>query len=456
MNSERIKALREKRDELADSVEAITMLAESEDRDLTPEEQSEIDAIVGDDENAGSLQEVNDKLAKAEKLEQMRREVAAKRAAPTIITDVSTSGEVNMAAVTVPAKAKSRSRIKSFTGPDAEKEAYLAGLFYAGAFYNHQDSINALNKHGIQMAQTTGDNSKGGYLVPELLENRIIRLVEEYGVFRRESRVMPLGVGGSMSIPRRTDGYTAYFVGENAEGTQSDLTFDQIRLEAKKLMVLSRWSSELPEDAAVQLGDLITQEMAYAFALKEDECGFKGDGTSTYGGIVGAENALAAGSKVTTASNVDTFGEITIATFEEAVGKLPLYPGIMPKWYVHQSCWANVMQRLAMAAGGNMVENYEGGVGKSFLGYPVVISQVLQSGTSSTDISGNTFGYFGDLNMASTFGDKRGMTIATDGSIYFTSDAIALRGTCRFDINVHERGDASNAGPLLALVANDS
>jgi HK97 family phage major capsid protein len=265
-----------------------------------------------------------------------------------------------------------------------------------------------------------------------------------------------MGIGGTFSIPRRAGGYTSYFVGENAEGTLSDLTFDQIQLEAKKLMVLSRWSSELPEDAAVQLGDLITSEIAYAFAYKEDQCLFLGDGTSQFGGIVGWENAVEAGSVVETASGVDTFAEITIATFEDAIGKLPLLAGINPKWYVHQSCWANVMQRLAMAAGGNTVGNFESGVGMSFMGYPVVISQVLQSGSPSTDISGQTFAYFGDMALSTTLGDKRGVTVATDNSLYFTSDAIALRATERFDINCHERGTATAAGPMLALKANAS
>ena len=452
----KIQALREQRDALADSVEAITMLATEEDRDLTADEQAEVDGIIGTDEDPGQISGINSQIDRLERLETHRQNIAASRGADRIAPNHS-PGEVNMSAVTVPARCKSRSAIKSFgDGPDAEKEAYLAGLFYLAAFTSNASATERLNQYGIQMAQTTGDNSKGGYLVPELLEARVIRLVEDYGVFRRDSRKMPMGVGGSISVPRRAGGYTAYFVAENAEGTDSDLTFDQIQLEAKKLMVLSRWSSELPEDAVVQLGDLITQELAYAFANKEDECGFNGDGTSTYGGIVGADNALAAGSVLTTASNVDTFAEITIATFEEAVGKLPLFPGISPSWYMHQTCWANVCQRLAMAAGGNTVNNYEGGVGKSFLGYPVKISQVMQSGAPGTDISDDTFAYFGDLAMASTFGDKRGMTVASDGSIYFRYDAIALRGTERFDINVHERGTASAAGPLLKLKCNAS
>jgi HK97 family phage major capsid protein len=59
--------------------------------------------------------------------------------------------------------------------------------------------------------------------------------------------------------------------------------------------------------------------------------------------------------------------------------------------------------------------------------------------------------YFGDAAMGSTFGDKRGVTIDTDSSVYFTSDAIALRATERFDINCHEVGSATEAGPMIGI-----
>jgi len=114
-------------------------------------------------------------------------------------------------------------------------------------------------------------------------------------------------------------------------------------------MVFSSWSSELPEDSVVALGDLLTQEVAQCFAVKEDQCLFLGDGTSTYGGIVGLANALAAGAYAQTATNIDTPAEITIASFEEAMGKLLMLPGIQPKWYCHSSIYYNVLQRLANA-----------------------------------------------------------------------------------------------------------
>ncbi len=65
-----------------------------------------------------------------------------------------------------------------------------------------------------------------------------------------------------------------------------------MRLTAKKLMVLTKYSNELNEDAVLNIGDDLAGEIAYAFALKEDQCGFLGDGTSTYGGITGVTTAL--------------------------------------------------------------------------------------------------------------------------------------------------------------------
>ena len=56
-----------------------------------------------------------------------------------------------------------------------------------------------------------------------------------------------------------------------------------------KLAILARASSELFEDSAPDLGEFLTSEIGYAFATKEDDCGFNGDGTSTYGGMTGLQ-----------------------------------------------------------------------------------------------------------------------------------------------------------------------
>jgi HK97 family phage major capsid protein len=85
-----------------------------------------------------------------------------------------------------------------------------------------------------------------------------------------------------------------------------------------------------------------------------------------------------------------------------------------------------------------------------FMGYPVVLCQVLESRLTGT--SGAIAGYFGDLQAGAYLGTRRGISIALDQSKYFEKDMLALRATQRFDINIHDRGDATNSGGLVALV----
>jgi HK97 family phage major capsid protein len=106
------------------------------------------------------------------------------------------------------------------------------------------------------------------------------------------------------------------------------------------------------------------------------------------------------------------------------------------------------MLRLLNALGGNNNSDVANGRPMNFLGYPVVTSQVLYNGAGVTD---QIVGYFGDLRMTSYIGRRRGMTIASDSSIYFHKDQIAIRATQRYDINVYDRGTASEAGGLVAL-----
>ena len=122
-----------------------------------------------------------------------------------------------------------------------------------------------------------------------------------------------------------------------------------------------------------------------------------------------------------------------------------------------KACWAGAMERLALAAGGNSTANYNSGLGSPiFMGYPVEFTQVLAGTSDTTDHSGTIFAYFGDLSMACAMGDSRGITMAASTEKYFAEDAIALKATERYDINVHDVGTATVAGSLVGLKFNAS
>jgi HK97 family phage major capsid protein len=252
-------------------------------------------------------------------------------------------------------------------------------------------------------------------------------------------------------LPRRTGGVSAFFVNEGVAPTESTANFDNVVLSAKKMAALVRISTELAEDAAVNAADFITNEIAYAFASKEDDCLLNGDGTQTYGGMVGLKNAFVTNTAgVFTATGHATFDVLTAADIMGWMGLLPQYALQNAKFYVSQSFYTYVMTRLGVAGGGNTIQTLGStNLGYRFQGKPVVISQKLPAqGT----VTGTIVGYYGDMQKAVAFGDRRQVTIKRSDERYFDTDQIGVMGTERFDIVCHDVGIGSTTvGPLIAL-----
>ena len=371
----------------------------------------------------------------------------------------------------VPATVKRYSSLKNFTGAHADERAYRFGMFCLGV-YGKKQGIDFCLKNGIPLIAGTGDiqtkvqhenvNVSSGFLVPDEFQNDLIDLREKFGVFRQNAKVVPMA-SDTRSDPRRINGVTAYFVGESTSATLSDKTWDRVRLTAKKLMVLTKYSNELNEDAVLNIGDDLAGEIAYAFALKEDQCGFLGDGSSTYGGITGVTTKLLAvdptgssnpanimGLVVATGSGYATgYDSIVLKDFNKLVATLPEFADVpgQAKWYCSKFFWGSVMQKLATAAGGNRVAEIEDTpLRKSFLGYDVAITQVMPKTSAVSQVCC----LFGNLAMAARLGDRRLTSIQMSEHALnaFEQDEVVIRGTERFDIVVHDVGDpTASAGP---------
>jgi HK97 family phage major capsid protein len=432
------KALGEEIQALQAKVQAIQAVATQENRELLEDEQTEIDSILGTEGKPGQIENLSKQRERAMKIEQ----AVSNTVRQVVDNQPSAGGNFK-----IPAKAKAVRQLKAFKGPDAERDAYASGQFI-NAVLGSDKSKQWCRDHGVLNAMGENNDLNGGALVPVQFENSVISLLEEYGVFARYARNYPM-TSDSATLPRRVGGLTAYAVGENAEITSSDASVNQVNLTARKFATLTKVSSELSEDAAIALADMLATEIAYAHAVKQDSCGFLGDGLPTYGNIVGLANVLAAGSVATATGGQNTAAGLTIAVFQDAVSKLPQYPGIRPVWFCHSAVYWNVLARLQFAAGGNTVMDLAGAPAQQFMGYPVVFSQTLPS-----SISGSTkFAYFGDLGLACTMGMRRSLTIKSDASRYVDFDQIGVFSNIRYDINIHEIGTASVAGPIVQLKA---
>lgn len=370
----------------------------------------------------------------------------------------------------IPATAKRYGPLKHFAGTvggrDAEERAYRFGMWTLARLSQSLpgDFRNASAEEWVSKnltAHGSNDTTGAHNLIPDEFSRDMIDLREKRGVARRLLRSVPM-TSDTLIIPRRTGGLTAYAVAENAAGTESNKSWDNVRLTAKDWMVIARMSAQLSADAAINLGDDLMGEIAYAFADKEDQCAFNGDGTDTYSGIRGIRVKLldvdgsgtdSAGVKV---ASGNAFSEVVLSDFDKVVGALPQYadtPGAV--WVMHRTFYYEVVEKLIQASGG--VPAYEVRQGNRprplLKGYPVEFSQVFPS----TESNSSVVAVLGDLSLGAAFGDRQqsSITFSTEASIggqsVFERNQIAVRGVERFDINVHDVGSSSTPGPIVGL-----
>lgn len=340
-------------------------------------------------------------------------------------------------------------------GPDAVESAYRCGRWLRAHIYKNADDLRWCKDHGVESrALGENNNSSGGALVPDEFANRVIRLVETYGTFPGAAENVSMS-RDTMVIPKRLTGTTAYFVGEGSAVTESEPTYGNVSLVAKKLAVGCRMSTEVVEDSqgVVGLADAVGQEFATSLAFKIDSVGWTGLGDSDAGGIRGIvskiDNGSHTASVVTAAAGNTSFETLDIEDFLGVIGKLPIYARQGARWYVSPAGYAASIARLKYAAGGNTVENVGGAAGESFLGYPVSVVHVMNS-TLGADAS-KVKVLFGNMALSSIYARRRDFSVRLYDQVYATTDQLLLQGTMRFDINHHSLGSTSEVGPVVAL-----
>ena len=334
------------------------------------------------------------------------------------------------------------------------KCAFRAGRWFQAQIGSHE-ARKWCNENGLIATRSISENSNsaGGALVPGEIADQIIALRDTRGAFRQSASVLPMG-RDTKTAPRRTGGLTAVFSAENGSLTESSLTWDSVGLVAKKLSVFAKVSAELSEDSAADVGAYFLAETAYAFAAKEDDCGFNGDGTSTYGGTRGVTKLIVDGShnasKVTAATSHNTFLTLDNSDLAALMAALPANALPGSKWFVSQFGYATTFCRLAATAGGIVTMTINGVTVPTFLGRPVEVTQVLPQVSSS--LAGSVMLAFGDMSMAATLGDRRELKLNFSTERFADTDQVGVFGSERVDILVHDLGDNTTAGPVVGLV----
>lgn len=355
-------------------------------------------------------------------------------------------------------------RLQNFPATkEGYEQAVISGLWAMATIYGNRSAEKRLKeRYGItiEMAQTEGTNTAGGYLVIPEFERAILDVRNRHGKFAQYAEPVAMG-SNQRSQPKHAGVLTHYWVGEGVAPTESQAAWSNVVLDAKTVGAWARISSDLDDDSWVSVIDNLAFELGMAFSYAEDLAGFLGDGSATYGhhtGVITKVNDGNHTSSVYTAASGNTaFSTLDLTDFESMVGQAPewVIEGGQAAWYISQPGYWASMARLMDAAGGNTKMDLGNGPELVFLGFPVRLVNVMNS-TLTAQTSTNGLCLFGDLRRAAKFGRRSGVAVDVARELYIANRQIGVFGHERVAINVHtldtvEADGTLTAGPIISL-----
>jgi len=144
----------------------------------------------------------------------------------------------------------------------------------------YKDAFSAYVKRGEEKALSIGSNADGGYVVPAETENEITRMLTAVSPIRAIAGVRQV----SAAVYKRAislTGPATGWVGEAASRpTTNSQTLAELSYPTMELYAMPAATSAFLEDAAVDVGQWIADEVNTAFAAQETTAFVSGDGTN--------------------------------------------------------------------------------------------------------------------------------------------------------------------------------
>lgn len=274
-----------------------------------------------------------------------------------------------------------------------------------------------VGNHALLKALSEGTDGAGGYTVPDEVYRDVVRELTDSNVMRNEVTIVPMRTD-VLKIPKLTSGPLIAWGSENATISTTTAQFSQSTLTAKKMSGIMYLSSELQEDANIDVSKLIIKLFAERIADEEDRVITAGNGTTQPQGFQTAG----------TISTISCSGNLTFDDIIDLIYGLPAKYEKKAKFYIHRN---NIKELRKLKDAQNRylwMDNVVPNQPATFYGRPIVECNYLPE----SEI------YYGDLRMGYWLGDKKRIQVkvSTDTSEAFLKDQIAIRVTERIGGNL--------------------
>lgn len=327
---------------------------------------------------------------------------------------------------------------------NAERSEAFGAAARLTSMGNHDYSQKKFDER-ILAKGAAGVNSTGGALIfyeelPELIEN-----IEQNGAARQAIGVTNMR-DGEQTVSKITADVTMYDVGEGDAITSSDPTFGNVKLVATKTAALVKENSELLNDSAFNIGDVLARSISRAVGTWEDESIFLGSHNRQ-----GVHDILATGGTNVFDAAVASWSAYTVGDVQDTLALLPAWAFDDPNFGIVCSLsFAHaVLFRFGMSAGGNTSANLVAGNNQlTYDGFPIYISNVMPK--AFTD--GRRPMLVGAWSNACKMGVVSGSEqMATSDQRYFDQDQVAFRYTQRWAHSLHTVNATAFGSGIVAL-----
>lgn len=270
----------------------------------------------------------------------------------------------------------------------------------------------------------------GVEVVPTATSELFSLLLSQGSVARANSTVID-GIQGSLILTKRNGTSTAAFtvattLKDDAAVTAASLGTAKVTLTPQQISALSYVSEKLLYSSAVSIANIVAADMIEQAGVLEDNCVYKGDGTTAFGNITGltADSAVPEQSVAAASYSLDDVLALP-ALVHESVQNSPT-----ACYYMSGKALNTLRTKKASTSGVYHIDPTTGQ--PNLFGYPVKIWHRVDQTFVATKFPA----LFGDMKKAVTIGVGRGMTIDVSRDYRFANNQDAFRLTYDFDAKI--------------------
>lgn len=428
--------------ELHDISAGITAKADAEKRDLTVEEQTELDSVMNE------FDSVESDIKRRERIANQATRLAEPEPRRTPVNQVAPNGANPGGSVQpTPVARMTPSNGLQHTVLSTHQERNRGGftnlgefaLAVRGANINPSGMDYRLQNAALSTSSSEAVGADGGYAVPAAWRAEIMSMVDAEDSLLSVTDVNPVS-GNNMTYPmdettphQASGGIQVYWDGESDTITQSKVQLKTLDIKLHRVTALVPMTEELLEDAPA-LGAYVTRKTGEKFAFKITDALFNGTGVGMPLGVMNAPCKVAVGKETS-----QTDATVHADNIVKMMARMPAKSFAKAGWYINQDVLPQIMKlgfaittASGTAAGAGALYLPPNGLATSgpygtLLGRPIVVTEACAALGTQGDIVLGDFSKY--LSVVKTGGIKTDVSI----HLWFDQNIMAFRFVMRMN-----------------------